>query len=187
LRCLLLDWMGRLDGFQRYYSDPTNNYDEGDGDITEIQNRQKWKDIDFWVGDTVIEFGTIGMAGSEYKRHEYLYFGSRISSTGDDIVVKLSLVSESGDGEDTSSSFSLDKTTVVLKPGSCESVRITFTATDDSWTEGRSNTILSVEPEDRLDLQKLVFLHTPSKLPPILQDFQQVSKNGSQDGNDRKR
>jgi hypothetical protein len=60
MRCLLLDWMTRLDGNVGYYSNPAANYNEGSGDITEIRERQSWKSIGFWTSasDTgALEFG----------------------------------------------------------------------------------------------------------------------------------
>jgi hypothetical protein len=59
LRCLLLESMERMDGDVGYYSDPAGNFGEGDGDITEVRNRQTWRVLDFWVGDMHMEFGSV--------------------------------------------------------------------------------------------------------------------------------
>ena len=168
LKCLLLDWMTRFDGYLGYYSNPRNNYEEGSGDLMEIQNRRSWRDIDFWVSDTEVEFGSVRMSGSEYVRHEFLYLGTTVSSTGKDKVVKLSIVNDSREKDEDPISFTIDKTTIVLTPGLCASVRITFTSADDSWNEGLSKTTLLVESEGKRDLQTKILLHTPSKLPQIL-------------------
>jgi hypothetical protein len=47
MRCLLLNWMTRLDGSVGYYSDPAANYGQGNGDISEIRDRQSWNAIGF--------------------------------------------------------------------------------------------------------------------------------------------
>jgi hypothetical protein len=82
MRCLLLDWMTRLDGSVGYYSDPAANYGQGNGDISEIRERQSWKTIGFWTSasDTgVLELGKVAWNSDAYVRHEWLYMGTRIS------------------------------------------------------------------------------------------------------------
>ena len=82
MRCLLLDWMTRLDGSVGYYSDPAANYGQGKGDISEIRDRQSWTAIGFWTSasDTgVMEMGKVSWTGDAYVRHDWLYMGTRIS------------------------------------------------------------------------------------------------------------
>jgi hypothetical protein len=81
LRCLLLDWMTRLDGTVGYYSDPAANYGQGNGDISEIRERQSWKTIGFWTSasDTMtLEMAKVSWTGDTYVRHEWLYMGTGI-------------------------------------------------------------------------------------------------------------
>ena len=73
--------MQRMDGGTdpniRYYSDPGANYWEGRGDIEEVRRRQSWPALEFWVSDSIIEFGRLVWDGYEFVRNEYLYLGTR--------------------------------------------------------------------------------------------------------------
>lgn len=61
MRCLLLDWMTRLDGSVGYYSDPAANYGQGKGDISEIRDRQSRTAIGLL--DERLENGKVGLDG----------------------------------------------------------------------------------------------------------------------------
>ncbi|KAG7371623.1 molybdenum cofactor biosynthesis protein C [Nitzschia inconspicua] len=52
MRCLLLDWMTRLDGTVVYYSDPATNYGQSNGDISKIRDRQSWKAVGVWTSSS---------------------------------------------------------------------------------------------------------------------------------------
>jgi arylsulfatase A-like enzyme len=121
MRCLLLDWMERLDGEQGYFSDPAANYGDSDGDIKEIKRRQKWKQVGFWISDEVLEFGrlTKGKDGS-FVRHEYLYLGTRQDET-----ITISSIDISGPDAD---SFTVDKNTLEFEHRDCKTIRITLTS-----------------------------------------------------------
>ncbi|KAG7349089.1 sulfatase [Nitzschia inconspicua] len=135
MRCLLLDWMERLDGGfngdQAYFSDTANNYNNRGGDITEIRNRQQWKQIGLWTSSWVdhpLEFGTVSWTGSEFVRHEWLYMGNRKNKN-------YTIDSAMFTGKD-SVHFSIDNDAVVgraIGENSCVSIRVTFRAT--KWTE----------------------------------------------------
>ena len=84
LKCLLVEWMTRMDGpgyySKSWFSDSLiGPYSDGitssDGDIAEISRRRKWKKLDFWVSDFVLQFGKAVYDGANFKRNEYLYFG----------------------------------------------------------------------------------------------------------------
>lgn len=133
LRCLLLDWMGRLDGSVGYYSDPAANYGEGMGDIIEVRNRQSWWPIGFWVSDSIIQFGTVGWNGQDdYVRNEYLYLGTR--NDGDVVVVTNITVT----GPDASF-FRVDSTSITLQFQDCYALKISFVAALGIWVEREYN------------------------------------------------
>lgn len=135
MRCLLLDWMQRLDGGingdKAYFSDSANNYNDRGGDINEIRNRQQWKTLGLWTSaglDDPLVFGQVSWTGSEFIRHEWLYTGNRKDES-------LTIVSASLTGKD-SVFFSVDEDAVigrVIERNSCESIRITFRA--NVWAE----------------------------------------------------
>mmetsp|Transcript_21380 Transcript_21380/g.31300 ORF Transcript_21380/g.31300 Transcript_21380/m.31300 type:complete len:715 (-) Transcript_21380:230-2374(-) len=82
LRCLLIEWMQRMNGgSEEYYSNPVYNNHEGQGDIKEVSDRQKWRALDFWVGNTQLQFGAPVWNGSMFVRNEYLYVGRRNSGS----------------------------------------------------------------------------------------------------------
>jgi arylsulfatase A-like enzyme len=103
LRHLLLEWMTRVNGApdDGYYSDPIQNANEGQGDITEIKNRQSWPALDFWVSDLFLKFGLPTFVGASWVRHEWLYIGRRT-------VGSLDVTSLRIDGSDAAL-FRLDK------------------------------------------------------------------------------
>merc|ERR1712238_492072 len=123
LRCLLLDWMVRLDGGgnndqnTRYFSDPANNFGEGNGDINEIRQRQRWTQIGLWVSH-----GNDG----EFIRHEWFYLGTRFDET-------FTIISITIEGMDGDKYFSVDEahkqellSGKEIGRNSCESIRVTF-------------------------------------------------------------
>jgi arylsulfatase A-like enzyme len=130
MRCLLLDWMERLDGGvsgeEAYYSNPANNYNDGKGDINEILFRQKWRRIGLWTSaqiDDPLVFGAVSWTGSEFIRHEWVYVGTRQEKS-------YTVVSASITGKDRVF-FRIDEETIVgktLEKNSCESIRVTFRA-----------------------------------------------------------
>jgi len=136
MRCLLLDWMTRLNGEIGYFSDPLNNYGEGSGDISEIRARQSWKTTGFWTSasDTgVLEMGKVAWTGEAFVRHEWLYIGTRLDQT---IAVQSITVS----GSDASL-FSIDANLPIeFGLNSCVAIRVSFS----------SPTSLSTTPIDAL-------------------------------------
>ena len=157
LRCLLLDWMIRLDGGgnndqnTRYFSDPANNFGEGNGDINEIRQRQRWTQIGLWVShgntnnnnndentntnDNPLEFGKVSRTTTtrndngdddEFIRHEWFYLGTRFDET-------FTIISITIEGMDGDKYFSVDEahkqellSGKEIGRNSCESIRVTF-------------------------------------------------------------
>jgi len=78
---LLVDWMLRLDGEDKIYSDPKWNNDEGDGDIAEIRERRGWRTLDLWVCDTLIHFGNAVDVNGTLTRNEWIYLGRTTDGT----------------------------------------------------------------------------------------------------------
>lgn len=124
LRCLLLEWMERMDGSGEYYSHPLANYGQGIGDIEELRLRQSWPALDFWSShpDT-IEFGKPAWNGTHYIRNEYLYLGTRTPGT---TTVDLVYLVDSG-----ASLFSLSNFpgSISLSQGECVRIQISFAST----------------------------------------------------------
>ncbi|HKK60973.1 MAG TPA: sulfatase-like hydrolase/transferase, partial [Bacteroidales bacterium] len=81
LKALLVDWMLRLDGEDKIYSDPKWNNDEGDGDIAEIRERRGWRTLDLWVCDTLIHFGNAVDVNGTLTRNEWIYLGRTTDGT----------------------------------------------------------------------------------------------------------
>ncbi len=77
LRALLLEWMERMDGEEKNFSDPKYNNGKGDGDIAEIRKRTKWKKLPAWVSHTSLKIGqAVKLPGKgAFIRNEYLYIG----------------------------------------------------------------------------------------------------------------
>lgn len=127
MRCLLLDWMTRLDGSVGYYSDPAANYGEGNGDISEIRDRQSWKAIGFWTSASdigILEMGNVAWNGGDaaYVRHEWLYIGTRQAQQS----IRVSSMAITGQHAGL---FAID-TTAPIDFGNkdCVAVRITFSS-----------------------------------------------------------
>jgi hypothetical protein len=125
MRCLLLEWMERMDKGAHYFSDPVANHGDSAGDIPEIRNRQRWKQLGFWVSDDSIEFGRLSWNGNAFVRHEHLYMGTRMEET----VQVTNIVVEGRDAQ----YFHVDQTKLTLKYQDCAHVRVSFTAPDVVW------------------------------------------------------
>ena len=125
MRCLLLDWMTRLDGSVGYCSDPAANYGQGNGDISEIRDRQSWTAIGFWTSasDTgVLEMGKLAWTGDAYVRHDWLDMGIRISEQ----YIKVSSMTLTGQDANL---FSFDaSTTFEFDHKACISIRVSFSS-----------------------------------------------------------
>ncbi|KAL3923585.1 MAG: hypothetical protein SGILL_001573 [Bacillariaceae sp.] len=119
LRCLLIDWMTRLNGQKGYFSDPAANYGQGEGDITEVRQRQKWGQIGFWISDNVLYFGKPSRdPDGSFIRHEHIHMGTRKAEV-------VNIVSVAITGMDATL-FSVDNTTMQLIQNHCQSIKVTF-------------------------------------------------------------
>jgi len=81
LKCLLIEWMQRMDGPDHLYSDPVYNAGEGMGDIAEITARRKWKTLNVWVSDTAVQVGLPVNVSGQLTRNEYIYLGRTTAGT----------------------------------------------------------------------------------------------------------
>jgi arylsulfatase A-like enzyme len=81
LKCLLIEWMQRMDGPNHLYSDPIYNAGEGLGDIAEINARRKWKTLNIWVSDTAVKVGLPVNVSGQLTRNEYIYLGRTTAGT----------------------------------------------------------------------------------------------------------
>ena len=135
LRCLLLDWMNRMDGGpNRYYSDPMANFGEGQGDMEEIRLRQAWPAMEFWKSDFSIEMGHPVSNGTHYVRNEYLYVGRRTMGVG--LLRRIRIVGEDADLFQLQIPGHESLKLVELQEKECLRVKITF-ATQNLKTEKR--------------------------------------------------
>ncbi|KAG7343609.1 hypothetical protein IV203_021617 [Nitzschia inconspicua] len=125
MRCLLLDWMTRLDGTVGYYSVPAANYGQGNGDISEIRDRQSWKAVGFWTSSSdsgVLEMGNVAWTGDAYVRHEWLYMGTRMA----DQSIRVSSMTVTGQHANR---FTIDdKFPIDFSFKSCVPIRISFSS-----------------------------------------------------------
>jgi len=76
LKALLWDWMRRMDGEEKIYSDSRYNLGEGSGDMKEIRLRRTWAAVDYWQSDTSLSFGPRVQIGKKWLRNEYIYIGT---------------------------------------------------------------------------------------------------------------
>jgi hypothetical protein len=157
LRCLLLDWMQRVDGKAHYFSDPVANHGDSDGDMTEIRTRQRWKQLGFWVSDAVIEFGRRSMTGNAYVRHEHLYMGTR----HEEIVHVTNIFVEGRNAQ----FFHVDLRQFTIKYQECHHVRISFVSPDADRSVD-ATLVLTVEVNDST-MQRRISLNVPQnhKIP----------------------
>lgn len=138
MRCLLLDWMERLDGEKGYFSDPAANYGEGKGDIKEIRNRQQWKEVGFWISDDVLEFGKLTKwEDGAFVRHEHLYFGTRKNET-------ITVTSINISGPDAES-FVVDQTSLDFGYRDCRSIRVSLMSRHDFPHGSKLNATVTLE------------------------------------------
>lgn len=163
MRCLLLDWMNRLDGSARYYSDPAANFGEGRGDLNEIRARQSWRQLGFWVSDTILTFGKAGWNGQGFVRNEYLYLGTRVDE-------QIEIMSITLTGADASY-FSVDTAKISIGFRECHALKITLFASTESWKEQPLDAALILTTKE-LE-QKIVRLHVVDHIGPGY--FEQVS------------
>jgi hypothetical protein len=75
LKALLVEWMRRVDGPNRVYSDPRWDLNQGLGAVREVQLRRTWRRMSLWVSDRVLNFGSPALVGDRFVRNEYLYLG----------------------------------------------------------------------------------------------------------------
>jgi hypothetical protein len=72
LKALLIEWMTRMDGPERLYSDRRFNLNEGRGDIEEVKNRRTWGKVRYWERDRELNFGSLAkLSKDSFMRHEY--------------------------------------------------------------------------------------------------------------------
>jgi arylsulfatase A-like enzyme len=129
LRCLLLDWVGRVDinSEGQYYSNPIYNGGEGQGDMIELFNRQAWPSSDIWVGDSVLEFKKtavrdLGTAGFVHTCSEWLFIGRR--NVGTVILNQLNIV-----GSDAHLFHLADQGQTTISTKGVLRVKVTFAST----------------------------------------------------------
>jgi hypothetical protein len=161
--------MKRLDGEKRYFSDPANNFFEGEGDIIEIWKRQSWREIGFWVSDTALKFGRMAWDETKkrYIRHEWMYMGTRLPE-------KVSVVSVEIIGRD-SSYFQVDRGAAIIEFGDCVPIRVTMSSKDNIPPDRELDAYLVIKAEGRDT--KSVRLHGSDKdlhpvVPPPASDVQ---------------
>lgn len=113
-----MEWMQRVDGIERYYSDARYNGGEGSGDLSEIRKRRKWRQLDFWQSDVALSFGPPVLVDGVYRRNEYLYIGR--TSPGQLKVYRISV-----QGRDASF-FSLSRTSADISQGNYAKIKVSF-------------------------------------------------------------
>jgi hypothetical protein len=165
MRCLLLGWMGRLDGSVGYFSDPAANYGQGSGDIVEIRDRQSWRAIGFWtsVSDTgILEMGNVAWSDSAFVRHEWLYMGTRVNGQ------KIRVSSLSITGADAGL-FTVDENVPIeFVAKACVAIRISFS----------SPTTLATTPIDAfIAIEWSEIDDTGSATSPLMATIQLTMKN----------
>lgn len=74
---------------ERYFSDSTNIFGDGDGDIAEIRNRQSWKQIGHWISDSTSSSST----NNSQQQQPSLEFGkvSRNNETNEYVPSRMDL------------------------------------------------------------------------------------------------
>lgn len=139
LKCLLLEWMERMEGGRNdHYSNPVYNANEGQGDMLEIHLRQSWPRVPFWVGSSVLKFGPPQRYGdTRYIRHEWLYIGRRTPGTVE--ITKMSI-----EGDDASL-FSLSEQSATITSLSYIRVRVTFESDAKPSDIGRIQAVINIE------------------------------------------
>lgn len=124
LKCLLVEWMKRMDGRKGYYSNPAFNMGAGEGDIEEIKNWRTWKEVDLWLSDQSLLFNNPPVLKEDkYIWNEYLYVGRTKPGI-------LSIRDIGVKGSD-SSYFSVDRTSATITQNEYVSIKVSFTAPMD--------------------------------------------------------
>jgi arylsulfatase A-like enzyme len=119
MRCLLLDWMKRLDGQVGYFSDPAANYGDSNGDMREIRQRQQWKQLGFWVSDKTLKFGRLTkLSDGSFVRHEHLYMGTR-----NDEIIHIKSITITGP---FAGWFHVDQDPIEFGRRDCKSIRVSL-------------------------------------------------------------
>jgi len=75
MRCLLLEWLERMDNNQGFYSNNAFNLNQGGGDIEEVRQRRKWRKMPMWISEMTIVFGTPVLVAGKWRQNQYLYIG----------------------------------------------------------------------------------------------------------------
>ena len=178
LRCLLLSWMTRMDqhpstGSTRYYSDPSANYYQNLGDVTEVFSRQLSNSTGFWTSHSQMKpfkFGQVSRLdhenGSRWVRHEWLYVGTRLDETV--ILDQVQIV-----GPDAMY-FTTQRPDLKVFGGSvppeepnrqqgCEGIRITFLA--DVWAiRGQVDASIILTVRDKSQIIIPIILTDPTMI-----------------------
>lgn len=118
LRCLLLEWLIRKDGGEKYFSDPKWNGNSGIGSISGVRRRRTWKALEQWQSDQVIELQAPVFVEGKWRSNAYFYMGR--AAPGTLIVDDISL---EGKGAEY---FSLKEREARLDENKYLSVRIAF-------------------------------------------------------------
>jgi len=129
LKCLLLEWMERMDG-PGYYSSPlfsdsfigpySNGIKESEGDIIEITKRRKWRELNFWISDYILEFWKPVWKENRYIQNEYIYFGR--TTPGFLRIDQIAII-----GKDAGL-FSVEMPPAFLLSGSCTKMKVTYSS-----------------------------------------------------------
>lgn len=147
LKALLIDWMLRMDGEGKAYSDPKWNNNEGDGDIEEITNRRTWRTMDLWISDTALMIGDVVDVDGVFTRNEWLYLGR--TTNGTTTVSSISIEGSDADlfsiSEFTSGSISMNE---------YKKIKVQFTppVTDYKITDARLRIVHDAGEDKVLDL-----------------------------------
>lgn len=128
LKVLLIEWMLRHNGQQRFYADNKWNNDEGRGDITEIHNRRTWRTMDIWQSDRVLYFRQPVRRGSVFVLFKWLYIG-RTAPNGTLQINSIAL-----DGQHASS-FQLEgPTEAAILPNEHVRLKVGYQSTSNETT-----------------------------------------------------
>lgn len=106
--------------------------------VTEVVKRQTWPSLDFWVGDTELDFGEVYPGASNDER---LYLGT---STND----SLNVTGASLEGADASH-FAVEWTAAVIPGNSGKSMKVTYTGPLAGNTVSNARLILTTDAGTR--------------------------------------
>jgi len=120
LKCLMMEWMERMDGgTNQYFSSAIWNEGIGGGDIAEIKARQTWRAVDIWVSDTAVEVGVPVDVAGQFTRNEYIYLGCTKNGP-------LNISSITLQGTDTNYLSLSEFTSGSIAEGEYERVKVTY-------------------------------------------------------------